>query len=273
MTETCPSCGATASGRFCNSCGAAVNAACRDCGNPLPAGARFCNECGSPAVASAGVAKRGTPILPWVLTGVATAGLVAALIFNSNREAPAATATAPVQAGESFAAPSAPGPIPPASPGGAPGGNPGAVDLASMTPRQAADRLFNRVMQNVSTGDSAAAKQFLPMAVAAYDRARPLDNDGRYHLAVLHLVGGQFDAARAQSDTILAANPRHLFGLFTGAQAAQGRGDNAAAAALYRRFLAAFESEKVRKDVVEYADHSQALPAMKEEAERVTKGS
>ncbi|CAA9325048.1 MAG: hypothetical protein AVDCRST_MAG68-2039 [uncultured Gemmatimonadetes bacterium] len=271
MTETCPSCGAAASGRFCNSCGAAVNAACRECGNPLPAGARFCNECGSPAVAPAGAARRGTPVLPWALTGLATAGLVATLLFNANREAPAPPA--PVQAGETLAAPAAPGPIPPATAGGAPGGNPGAVDLASMTPRQAADRLFNRVMQNVSTGDSAAARQFLPMAVAAYDRARPLDNDGRYHLAVLHLVGNQFDEARAQSDTILGANPRHLFGLFTGAQAAQGRGDNAGAVALYRRFLTAYESEKVRKDVVEYADHSQALPAMKEEAERVTQGS
>ncbi len=269
MTETCPSCGAAASGRFCNGCGAAVNAACRECGNPLPAGARFCNECGSPAVAPTGAARRGGSMLPWALTGVLTAALAGTLIFNATREAPAA----PAPAAPALAAPSAPGPIPPASPGGPAGGNPGAVDLASMTPRQAADRLFNRVMQNVSSGDTAAAKQFLPMAVAAYDRARPLDNDGRYHLAVLHLVGNDFAAARAQSDTILAANPRHLFGLFTGAQAAQGRGDTGGAAALYGRFLAAYESEKVRKDVIEYADHSQALPAMKEEAERVTQGS
>ncbi|HEX8832068.1 MAG TPA: zinc ribbon domain-containing protein [Longimicrobium sp.] len=271
MTETCPSCGAAASGRFCNSCGAAVNAACRECGNPLPAGARFCNECGASAAAPAGTARRGNVALPWALFGVTAAALAGTLIFNASREAPVAPALA--QSGGAPAAVSTPGPIPPAGTGGASGGNPGAVDLASMTPRQAADRLFNRVMQNVSTGDTAAAKQFLPMAVAAYDRARPLDNDGRYHLAVLHLVGGDFEAARAQSDTILAANPSHLFGLFTGAQAAQGRGDNAAAAALYRRFLAAYETERVRKDVVEYADHSQALPAMKEEAERVTQGA
>jgi hypothetical protein len=269
MTETCPSCGAAASGRFCNSCGAAINAACRECGNPLPAGARFCNECGTPAVAPAGAVQRA-PILPWVLTGASVLALAATLLFNSNREAPAAAA--PVQAGEAAAvAPSSPGPLPPAGP--AVGGNPGAVDLASMTPRQAADRLFNRVMQNVSTGDTAAAKQFLPMAVAAYDRARPLDSDGRYHLAVLHLVGGQFDDARAQSDTILANNPKHLFGLFTGAQAAQGRGDTAGSVSLYTRFLAAYEAEKVRKDVVEYQDHAQALPAMKAEAERVTQGA
>ena len=271
MTETCPSCGAAASGRFCNACGAAINAACRECGNPLPAGARFCNECGTPAVAPAGSARR-PPVLPWALTGAAVLALVATLLINNNREAPAAPA--PAQTGQALAAgPAAPGPLPPAGAGGAAAGNPGAVDLASMTPRQAADRLFNRVMQNVSSGDSAGAKQFLPMAVAAYDRARPLDNDGRYHLAVLHLVGGQFDEARAQSDTILNANPKHLFGLFTGAQAAQGRGDTAGSVSLYSRFLAAYDSEIARKDVIEYADHSQALPAMKEEAERVTQGA
>ncbi len=90
---------------------------------------------------------------------------------------------------------------------------------------------------------------------------------------MLHLVGGNFDAASAQSDTILSTNPKHLFGLFTGAQAAQGRGDRAASVSLYRRFLDAFDAETARKDVIEYADHSQALPAMKEEAERATQGA
>ena len=264
-SETCPACGAAASGRFCDHCGVALSAACRECGNPLPAGARFCNECGTPAVAPAGAARRA-PILPWALTGAAMLALVATLILNNDRESPAAPA--PVQT--VAAAPQAPGPMPSGPPAA---GNPGAVDLASMTPREAADRLFNRVMQNVSSGDSATARQFLPMAVAAYDRARPLDSDGRYHLAVLHLVGGNLDAARAQSDTILSSNPKHLFGLFTGAQAAQGRGDTAAAVSLFRRFLAAFEAEKARKDVIEYADHAQALPAMKAEAERATQGA
>ncbi|HEU4454120.1 MAG TPA: zinc ribbon domain-containing protein, partial [Longimicrobium sp.] len=46
MAETCSACGAEASGRFCNQCGGAVSAACRECGTALPRGARFCGECG-----------------------------------------------------------------------------------------------------------------------------------------------------------------------------------------------------------------------------------
>jgi len=266
MTESCPSCGAAASGRFCNGCGAALNAACRECGNPLPRGARFCNECGVPAVAPPAAEVRRTPVLPWAIAGVAVLGLAGTLVASrGGDEKPAATpAGAPVASAPS----AAPGPLPAAA--GA-GGGAESVDLASMTPREAADRLFNRVMQNVTTGDSAGARQFLPMAIAAYGRVDPLDTDGRYHLAVLHLVGGQFNEARAQADSILATNPNHLFGLFTAAQAEQGRGNRPAAAALFRRFLAAFDAESTRRDAVEYQDHKAALPGMKEAAEAGTR--
>ena len=44
-----------------------------------------------------------------------------------------------------------------------------------MTPRERADNLFNRVMQNVSSGDSTQAKFFLPMALSAYEAVPGLD--------------------------------------------------------------------------------------------------
>ena len=43
------------------------------------------------------------------------------------------------------------------------------VDLASLSPRQAADRLFNRVMAASENGDTAEALQFAPMALQAYN--------------------------------------------------------------------------------------------------------
>ena len=133
---------------------------------------------------------------------------------------------------------------------------------SQMTPREAADRLFNRVMTAASNGDSAQAQRFLPMAVMAYQRVDPLDADGRYHLAALHLVGHDWAAARAQADTLLAASPTHLFGLFTAGEAEYGRGDAAAAKGFYRRFLAAYDAE-VAKRLPEYEEHSQGLPAMR----------
>jgi hypothetical protein len=255
MTETCTACGAQASGRFCNQCGAAVAAACRECGNPLPRGARFCNQCGaSAAPAEAAAAPRRASVLPWAVAGVAVVALLTVVLLRRSEPAPAAPGPF-VREGEAAAA---------AGTGGA-----AAVDLASMTPREAADRLFNRVMTAVSEGDTAEAERFVPMAVQAYGMAGPLDSDGRYHLAALHLVARDWGAARAQADTILASDERHLFGLFTAAKAAEGAGDAAGAQALFRRFLEAYPTQAGR-DLPEYRDHQQGLPAMRQEAERAT---
>lgn len=261
MTETCPSCGAEASGRFCNQCGAALAAACRDCGSPLPRGARFCNECGAAATAQAQAAAPATrsSMLPWAVAGLAVAAL-AAVVLVPKLSAPA---TPP---GDAAAAQQAP-----FAPAASAGGGAAAVDLSQMTPREAADRLFNRVMTAVSGGDSAQAKQFLPMAVSAYRQAGELDADGHYHLAALYLVGGDYDSARAEADSILAKSPTHLFGLFTAAQAAQGKGDAAGAAALYRRFVQSYDAE-VKKGLPEYQEHQQGLPGMKAVAEQAAAG-
>ena len=268
MTETCPACGAEASGRFCNQCGAAINAACRECGNPLPKGAKFCNQCGATVAAGAApaAAPARTPALPWAVAGVAVLALIASLVIpRGGGEAAAPAQSAPVAGGTSapFAQPPAPG-----AQGG--GENPGAVDLSQMTPREAADRLFNRVMTALASGDSAQAKRFAPMAVQAYQMANVTDADGRYHLAALQIVNGDYPAARAQADTILAANPSHLFGLFTAGEAESDRGNTAAAKDFYTRFLRSYDAE-VAKKLPEYEEHAQGLPAMKAQAARMAR--
>ena len=134
-----------------------------------------------------------------------------------------------------------------------------------MTPREAADRLFNRVMTATSTGDSAQAQRFLPMAIMAYQRVDSLNVDGRYHLAALHLVGHDWPAARAEADSILAVNPTHLFGLFSAGEAEAGRGNTAAAKDFYGRFIRAYDAE-LAKRLPEYEEHSQGLPAMRAQA-------
>jgi hypothetical protein len=257
----CPACGAAASGRFCDQCGAAIAAACRECGNPLPRGAKFCNMCGASAAAVPAAAAPRPSMLPWIVAGAALLGLVAVLLVprlgGRGQPQPAGQST-----GQPPFAQAAPGAL---APPAGPGDNPGAVDLSSMTPRQAADRLFNRVMTAASNGDSAQAQRFLPMAVMAYQRVDSLDADGRYHLAALHLVGHDWAAARAEADTILAASPTHLFGLFSAGEAEAGRGNTAAAKAFYLRFIRAYGAE-VAKRLPEYEEHSQGLPAMRAQA-------
>jgi hypothetical protein len=255
MSDTCAACGAVASGRFCDQCGAALDATCAACAHPLPRGARFCNHCGAAAAASATPAgARGrVPLLPWAIATAAIAGVVFLLATRGKTSEPQVIPQGPLA------------PAPEAGTGG-----PAAVDLASMSPREAADRLFNRVMTAVSRGDTAQAEQFLPMAVGAYQRVDSLDADGRYHVAALHLVGRDFAGARAQADTILAANPTHLFGLFTAGQAAGAAGDSAAARGFFRRFLQAYDAE-LAKRLPEYEEHGQGLPVMKDEAQRAVR--
>jgi hypothetical protein len=266
MTQTCPSCAQPASGRFCSNCGSSLEAPrnCRDCSAELLPGAHFCNMCGaevSPAAARpADAARRPTiseqPVaagretsrLPWYIAGVALVALAAIVLFPRFGSERSATAAPP------FAAP------------GAPAGDPGAVDLSSMTPEEAADRLFDRVMRLASAGDSAQARTFVPMALGAYERVGELNDDARYHVGVLHLLGGDAAAARAQADTILASEPNHLLALFTAAQAEQARGNGAAARELFQRFLDAYPRE-IARDLPEYQAHAAALPEMRAQAQ------
>jgi hypothetical protein len=261
MSESCPSCGAAASGRFCPDCGVALDASCRDCQNPLPAGARFCNECGlsvSAAPAAAG-RRRGGALLPWLVAGTAVAALGGVLVFRQPADAVAPPAPSAPFAQGAAGAPGA----------AAPAGDPTQVDLSSMTPRQAADRLFDKVMQAEATGDMATARQFAPMAIQAYDMVEAPDIDARYHVVQLYRVQGNAVQARAHADAILAISPTHLFGLFGAAQAEVLRGKTEDAAGFYRGFLGAY-AEEIAKQLPEYQEHQQGLPAMRAEAEKAT---
>ena len=255
MSQTCPSCAAEAPGRFCPQCGVAIDATCRECQNPLPTGARFCNECGATVAAQPAAAASGRqPVLPWAIAGVALVALAAVAIIPrlsaDPAQAPAAAAVAPQ---------------------GAPGAmDPTQVDLASMTPRERADRLFNRVMEGMSGGDTTRIGFFTDMAIQAYGMVPERNADLHYHLGELYRAKGDLNAARAQADTILAADPQHLFGLYGAAQAEQARGNGEAAAAFYQRFLDGYATQ-VARNLPEYTEHQQGLPSMRAEAEKRVK--
>jgi tetratricopeptide (TPR) repeat protein len=153
-----------------------------------------------------------------------------------------------------------------------PTAGPAGIDLSAMPPREAADRLFNRVMQAVSAGDTAEALAFQPMALGAYERVADLDLDGHYHVAVLHIVGDDPAAARERAETILSIAPTHLFGLYTAGQAEEMLGNRAAALEFYSRFLEHHDAE-IARGRPEYAEHAPVLPVMREEAERAVRSA
>jgi tetratricopeptide (TPR) repeat protein len=252
MSQTCPSCQAPASGRFCPQCGVAIDAQCRECQNPLPAGARFCNQCGVSVSAQAAPARSRQPALPWAVAGVAVAVLAAMTILPR------------ISGDEADAAPIA-------QQAAAPAGDPSAVDLASMTPRERADRLFNRVMQGMSSGDTTQLGFFAGMAIQAYGMVPERDADLHYHLGELYRLTGDAGSARAQADTILAADPQHLFGLYGAARAEELRGDAGAAKGLFQRFLDAYPAQ-VARNLPEYQEHSQGMPAMRAAAQQAVGG-
>ena len=251
----CPKCGKAASGSFCQECGAKVGGHfCQECGAQITATAKYCNRCGNHISVNehraAASATLGGKNLPWWIAGAAMFALIVAL------------ATQMMQSG---------GPsIPTASPitsqpgGGAMTGTP--PDLSTMTPVEAANRLFNRVMTAVTAGDSTEAQQFMPMAIGAYERARPLDNDGLFHLSMLQRTAMQLEAALKTAEEILEDNSDHLLGLSAAAKAAAelGRGD--IAAAYYERVLEVYESQ-IEQDIAEYMDHTPITDNLRTEAE------
>jgi len=258
-SKTCPQCGQPANGNFCSVCGAGIGALfCNQCGTEAEPGSRFCNQCGSalaqgatPPAPVAGIppaAPSGNRLLWWVAGG-ALVGLiliVAYPVIQGGRGAPAG--------------------VTPSASGGMPGSGPSSLDLASMTPREAADRLFNRVMIAMEAGDSTEAMGFLPMAISAYEIAEPLNADGLYHLATLKQTARDFEGALAAALAGLEDNPDHLLNLIAAARAAHSLGDDQGARDRYARLLAVWD-DQMASGIADYQDHSGQIPELKAEAE------
>ena len=132
---------------------------------------------------------------------------------------------------------------------------PGATDISQMSPREAADRLFNRVMTSAEAGDSAGAQGFLPMAMQAYEMAQPLDLDGLFHLALLQGTAGQHQASLATAQQMLEMEPNHILALGTAGQAAVDLGNTEQARSFYQQLLDNIDVEAARQ-LPEYQGHT-----------------
>ncbi|MBI2072018.1 MAG: zinc ribbon domain-containing protein [Gemmatimonadetes bacterium] len=243
----CPSCGADAAGKFCGTCGAALaGASCDVCGAPLTAGGRFCHVCGTPLGAPRRAAGK-RQMLPWIVAAVAVALLVVVFVARSG------------------------GPSSSMAGGGGPGGaspsGPGATttDLSSMTPREQADRLFDRVMRASEGGNAGEVTFFGPMALQAYAMIGKLDADARFHVGLIEAALANDTGAIAQADTLAQEAPRHLFVPLIRWEVANRRGDTAALRRLYRQFLDNYDAE-MASGKSEYDMHRTRLQAFRDEA-------
>ena len=307
MTDmtACPACGTEGTGKFCGACGSSMEAApraafCTGCGKAPEGEERFCTECGTPLTAemaglSAERAERIAAAGPGASDGPSSAtpaeraaAAIAATPKNarvagrppapsSNPWLPLITAVllatgAGIVIGKlGSGGEDLPMPTPGASAGAIPG-DPSSVDLASMTPMQAAVQLFDRVIGAVENADTAQAEQFLPMAIAAHQRAEPLDNDGLFHLTILQRLAGQQDEAIASAERVLSDHPTNLLALASAGEAALEGGDTTAAEAYYQRFVDAYEDEQGR-DLPEYQQHGNLLAGMRAAALRLLSGA
>lgn len=251
----CPKCQymeSAAGASFCSQCGEALRGPpCPVCSAPTEAGDRFCTECGASLGAKRSrLAAAGTRSPVVVVSAIALIAVILLVVQQTSKsDNPSASLPAPP-----------PGTLGPTS----------AVDLESMTPREAADRLFVRVMTAVESGDQAQAELFLPMAIASYDRIAALTLDDRFHLSLLFALSGDGASALEVAEAGLAVRPTHLLCLAAAAEAALLLEDEAGARAHYQTLVDAYEEER-RAGLVEYGPqteggHANLLPVLREDA-------
>jgi len=135
-----------------------------------------------------------------------------------------------------------------------------APDISQLTPRERADRLFDRIMALNERGRTDSVQFFAEMGIRAYQMVQALDLDARYDMGRIAEVAGLADLARAQADTILRAEPNHLLGLVLAIRAARLAGNESAATAFERRLIAAEPAER-RRNRDEYTRHRADIDA------------
>ena len=255
---TCPVCSAPLTGSYCSACGtSAERPLCPSCGGTAAAGDTLCEHCGTTLVSTPAPRvhrSRGPGVMGWVVSAFLAVALVLSLALP--RLGPAN----PVQEASSNALQ-----------GNVLAGGPGSaanVDLSSMTPREAADRLFLRVMRAAAANDVVELQSFGPMALGAYDLLEDLDSQATFRVALLQRIGGLEEESYATLNQGLSADPTHLLLLGSAAEVAISLGDESAARQYAQRFVESFELESDR-DRPEYRENRPVLDNLQQRAEEL----
>lgn len=140
----------------------------------------------------------------------------------------------------------------------------GAVpDISSLSPRERAARLYDRVMRLHEERKIDSVEFFAPMALSSYTAIPDPDVDARYDMARIAMVAGSMGVARAQADTILRGDSTNLLGLLLSADLERATNNMQRAAQLEAKLVASAERERAR-NLPEYEAHGREIATVLE---------
>jgi len=228
---------------------------CPSCSTDLLREAKFCHECGAATdTQPAAIWQTWKYILGVIVVSVASAGVMFLVHQFSDTEKQVFRPSPQINNTNS---PRQSGP---------------AIDLSTMTPQQAADRLFNRVMAAEERADSQEVMQFAPMALEAYRLVQQPDADVHYHMGLISLALGDTEETRKQLQQIRRYSPNHLLGLHLEFRLAE-RGDaEVSPSDILKRFAAVYEAE-IKSGNREYDAHRRTIVDLRARAERLISGN
>lgn len=219
--------------------------ACPSCNAATRPDARYCHACGKPLQGQPDARPRDpVTVALYSIIGIAIAGTLAGVIYIATENNAAAPPTSALDSSATRSAPS--------------------VDLSSMSPREAADRLFNRIMTAEEQGNKPEVLQFAPMAIQAYERVEIMDADAYFHVGLIHAATGDFNMVRKQVEILKKLSPGHLLGLILEHDAAEQSGDGDAAAKASAAFAAAYDLE-ITAERPEYQAHRNSIEKFRTE--------
>jgi len=142
-------------------------------------------------------------------------------------------------------------------------------DLSKMSPREAADRLFNRVMAASERGDVNEARRFAPMTIQAYELIDNINLDGLFHLGLMNLVMKDKKDVMSFAQRIKDEVPNHLLALFLEYKVAEMAQDANKKSKIGKIFLKSYPKE-IKIDREEYVAHRISIEDLKRTLEIVS---